>query len=203
MRTTLYSLFFLLPFLANGQHEETADYHQRIEDYRNAIAEKRKTNPDEMVMISPDCVIDARIPEFTATTLDGQPFTSEDFIGKITVLNFWQISCPPCIAEIPGFNQVIDKFGRDKVNYIAIGLDDEADIRGFLNKHPWHFTQLSSGMELIFDVFRMGWGYPTTYVVDENAAIIAAFSGGSTDPVEAVKNIDEHLSSIINAALTD
>lgn len=110
-------------------------------------------------------MIGAQIPEFSALTFDGKQITPEYFKGKITVLNFWSISYPPCIAEIPGFNNVVDRFGHDKLNYLAIAPDDEKDIINFLIKSPWNFSQLSSGFSIIFEMFKHRWGYPTTFVI--------------------------------------
>ena len=42
------------------------------------------------------------LQSFTALTLDGESFTQDDIAAKdITVLNFWALTCPPCIAEMP------------------------------------------------------------------------------------------------------
>ena len=42
------------------------------------------------------------LASFTAGTLDGESFTQDNVAAKdITVLNFWALTCPPCIAEMP------------------------------------------------------------------------------------------------------
>lgn len=40
--------------------------------------------------------------------------------GKPVVLNFWAGLCPPCRAEMPGFQKVYDEFGGQ---FILVGLD--------------------------------------------------------------------------------
>ena len=175
-------------------------YQEGLDNCQKIVEENQKLNPDKFIYTGPECMIGARVPEFSAFTLDGKEITPEFFKGKITVLNLWSISCPPCIAEIPGFNIVVGKFGHDKLNYLAIGPDGEKDIKAFLQKNPWEFTQIASGMKILFDIFKHRWGYPTTFVVNKDGIIIAAFSGGKTDKT-AVKELDDKLSGIIQAEL--
>jgi thiol-disulfide isomerase/thioredoxin len=40
--------------------------------------------------------------------------------GKPIVLNFWGGSCPPCRAEMPGFQRVHERLGED---FLMLGLD--------------------------------------------------------------------------------
>ena len=42
------------------------------------------------------------LQSFSATALDGSSFTQDDIAAKdITMINFWSLTCRPCIAEMP------------------------------------------------------------------------------------------------------
>jgi peroxiredoxin len=174
-------------------------YQEGLDNCRRMREEISKGNPDSFPYVPSDCIIGSRAPEFSAATMDGKSFTSDHLKGKITVINFWMISCPPCIAEIPGLNNVVQQFGRDKFNYVAIGMDDEKDIKDFLVKNPWQFDQITSASSLIIDLFQMRWGFPTTFVIDQEGVIIGAFSGGKSDE-SAVEEIEMTLASIFALA---
>jgi peroxiredoxin len=200
MKKLIHIFLLLIPALIRSQNSIGISYQEALDNCQKIVEENKKLSPDKFIYTGPECLIGASVPEFSATTFDGKEITAEYFKGKITILSFWSISCPPCIAEIPGFNNVVDKYGPDKLNYLAIAPDDEKDIKDFLIKNPWKFSQLSSGWTLNFDIFKHRWGYPTTFVINEDAIIIAAFSGGKPDE-RAVKEIDDTLTGIISVAL--
>lgn len=199
MKPTIIFLLLSIPFLSPAQSNQSLSYQEAKENCRRIAEEKNKASTGSLVYTGPDCMIGAMAPDFSVVTSDGRPFTTDSLKGKISILNFWMISCPPCIAEIPGLNNVVKKYGRDDFNFIAIGIDDEKDISHFLKNNPWTFDQLASGSTLIFDVFQIGWGFPTTFVLDEKGVIIGAFSGGTTDET-AVQNIEDNLAAIIAKA---
>ena len=199
MKPTFLLLLSLL-VISLIQSQAPITYQEAIDNCRRIAEEKNKSNPGALAYTGPECMIGAMLPGFSYTTMEGKPFTTESLKGKITILNFWMISCPPCIAEIPGLNHVVQKYNRDDFNYIAIGMDDEKDINEFLKNHPWNFDQVPLGVTIILDDFNIRWGFPTTFVVDQDGVIIDAFSGGSTDEVIAVKEIDDRLSAVIDTA---
>lgn len=42
---------------------------------------------------------------------------------KPTVVNFWATFCKPCIAEIPHFQKLVEKYGTDNVQLLLVSLD--------------------------------------------------------------------------------
>ena len=63
------------------------------------------------------------LQSFTALTLDGETFTQDDLAAKdITVLNFWALTCPPCIAEMPELASFAGAL-PDNVQVVTVCLD--------------------------------------------------------------------------------
>ena len=53
--------------------------------------------------------IDQKAKGFQGRTLDGSPTALEDYLGKVTLVDFWALYCLPCLAEIE--NWVLKGFG--------------------------------------------------------------------------------------------
>jgi len=64
--------------------------------------------------------------------------------GKPVVLNFWAGQCPPCRAEMPGFQHVADEY-RGQVQVVGVdvgeftGLGTQDDARQLLRELTIHF----------------------------------------------------------------
>ena len=44
------------------------------------------------------------VKNLNLTTIGGEKITSQQLLGKITLINFWATDCPGCINEMPGLN---------------------------------------------------------------------------------------------------
>jgi len=185
-------LLLLFPAIIFSQSTTTISFQEGIDHCLELVKQHQKEDPDHFFMAQPKCLVGVQIPEFSATTMQGKKITSDYFKGKITVLNFWTISCPPCIAEIPGFNLLVDQYGSRNVQFLAIGNDSDADIKKFIQQNPWKFIQVSNCFTLQMDIFQLRSGYPTTYVINGEGTIISAFAGGKTDE-RAVQEIQDML----------
>jgi len=195
-------LFFLLfiPSLVWSQSSKIISYQEGIDHCLELVAQHQIEDPEKFFMAQPNCLVGVQGPEFTATTMEGRKISSAYFKGKITVLNFWTISCPPCIAEIPGFNALVDQYGNGIVQFLAIGNDSDADVKKFLQQNPWKFNQVSNGMLLQMEIFQLRSGYPTTYVINREGIIISAFAGGKADE-SAVQEIQDELKPVLDKEL--
>lgn len=178
--------------------EECKQSHQ---ESMMALLEKAKKGlPTEPVITSRDCLIGLSLPlDLEISTTKGSSISREELRGKKSVINFWFSSCPPCIAEIPMFNELADSYPREDVNFISIGKDPKAEVNSFLEKYKWNFIHASNGMYLDEDVFKLYFGYPLTIVVDEDLVIKAIFPSFNEEKLnsgEALKICQNIIDSI-------
>jgi thiol-disulfide isomerase/thioredoxin len=129
-------------------------------------------------------------PVLTLVALDGRMIASSSFHGKVTVINSWSTWCTPCVAEIPGFNKLVDKYST-KVLFIAVVHNKPEELRKFLERKSFAFTHAIGNEE--FD--RMfGVAYPRTIILNEAGIIVFDRSGGSADSYKEVDSQLEQLS---------
>lgn len=68
-------------------------------------------------------------PAFTLPGLDGKPHALEEWRNKVILLNFWASWCSPCQSEIPALVAFQNQYGRQGLQVVGIGLDDEVKLR--------------------------------------------------------------------------
>jgi len=179
-------------------HAEASNYAEGIAHCKKVFDHMLKTQ--RTASSTADCLIGYDLPVFKAKTLTGKEVTNEYLKGKLTLINFWFTACRPCIAEIPGFNDIVNKYGDDKLNYISIGRDDKQEVEDFLEEHPWKFDHIVDAEPLIKEEFMFMWGYPTTFLVDESGKIIHAINRGMSGPT-AVEYLKRRIVPHIDRAL--
>ena len=160
----------------------------------------KEDNPETGIFLMNDCMVGSSLPTFEAESIEGVKINTELLKGKLTILNFWFTTCPPCIAEIPGFNSIVEKYGKDEINYISIARNNREEIKEFLNNHSWNFTHLANENDIIHKIFKIEFGYPTTYLLNEDAQIIKSFSGGAVGE-QAITQIQNKLIPTIEKEL--
>lgn len=172
-------LFILIIFNSNCKIEST--YEEGLKNCLSNFARAKKLGSNISMSIGPDCLIGARVPDFEVELIDGSKYSNENLKGKVSVINFWFIDCPPCVAEINGLNSLVEMFGKNKINFITIGRDQRSDIESFLKNHVWNYNHISDETNIIDSIFKLYWGYPTTFVLNKQTEIIYATSGGKSD----------------------
>ncbi len=124
---------------------------------------------------NPAELIDRAPPIFEVTDLAGNYYHSNDLQGKVVVLKFWFIACPPCIEEIPKLNKVVDKYSTGEVVFLAAALDGKVALKQFLQKQNFEYQILPAARDFAhsFNVL----GYPTHVVINRLGKVEAVFSG--------------------------
>lgn len=65
-------------------------------------------------------------PDFTLEDKDGKPWRLKDQRGKIVVMNFWTITCQPCVEEMPSLITLADIAKKRKdIELVAITSDKD------------------------------------------------------------------------------
>ena len=127
---------------------------------------------------------------FTVADLAGRPVHSSEFRGKITVLDWWAIPCSGCIAEMPGFNKLVQKYSPG-VAFVAIAMNTPKEVGTFLNKQEFRFRQTVAG-DSMFQL--IGSGIPRTVVLDEQGIVQFDHAGGGSD---SYKEFEQAIDSLL------
>jgi thiol-disulfide isomerase/thioredoxin len=113
---------------------------------------------------------------FKAKDINGNKINEKTLAGKILVLNYWFINCPPCRMEIPELNKLKEQYKDDtSVVFVAVGLDDKYSIKQFLRSNPFQYQIIDDGRFIARD-YNIG-GYPTNVIVDHEGKIYFHTSG--------------------------
>jgi peroxiredoxin len=106
---------------------------------------------------------------FKARDLEHNKINLGDSTGKIIVLNFWFINCGPCRKEIPDLNNLVDSFGKDRVEFVAVSLDTPEDIEKFIKLNPFKYRLVPDGRSIATQYGIKG--YPTHAIIDQEGKV--------------------------------
>lgn len=110
------------------------------------------------------------ISNFKTTDMFGNRYNLKELRGKVIVLNFWFVNCPPCKKEIPELNKIVAEYQQQKdVVFLAIALDDKLALEEFLKNLPFQYNIIDNGL-FIAQQYRIT-SYPTHVVVDKEGKV--------------------------------
>jgi peroxiredoxin len=121
-------------------------------------------------------------PPFTLTAPEGQRVSLADSDGQVRIVDFWATWCPPCIVEIPHFNEIAEEYA-ERVTVLGISTDDEEEaLAEFLAEEEIGYTILRDNRVVsriygaLLDSGQME-GIPTTFVIDQAGEVVAIHEG--------------------------
>ena len=125
------------------------------------------------------------LESFSAVTLEGGSFTQDDIAAKdATVINFWALTCRPCIAEMPDLAAFAGAL-PDNVQVITVCLDgagNEETVQSVLDGAGFTGVTLVAGDG---DLVDLAWNViytPTTVCADSEGKLIGkTIIGGQRD----------------------
>ncbi len=122
--------------------------------------------------------------DFTLLDIEGKKFSLSDYSGKVIILDFWATWCPPCVKEIPHFNELAKEYGDRGLVVIGISLDREGvpAVKEFRKKYPIDYRVVMGNNEVAqaYSSYlppEQRGGIPFTFVIDREGKIRHSFVG--------------------------
>lgn len=129
-------------------------------------------------------------PAWKLKDVAGKLVSSDEFKGKVLVVDFWATWCAPCRAEIPGYVELQKQYGKDGLVIVGISLDQGDSgpklVKAFVEKFGVNYPVVM-GDDDIQQVFGGMDAIPTTFLIDRNGVMRARKLGAEPEVVEAFK----------------
>jgi cytochrome c biogenesis protein CcmG, thiol:disulfide interchange protein DsbE len=119
-------------------------------------------------------------PDFTLSTLDGEPATLSAFRGQVVVVNVWASWCGPCRAEMPALQEVYTAQRTRGLQVLAVNSafqDSSADAQAFVRELDLTFPILLDQDGAVSRRYLVR-GLPSTFFIDRRGVIRAVIFGG-------------------------
>jgi len=127
-----------------------------------------------------------KITSFSERDINGVKFSLKELEGKIVVINFWFIGCPPCRQEMPELNELVETYKDNKdVVFIGVSLDQRYEIKDFLKTHPFTYNIIDNG-RYITEKYGIHL-FPTHLVLDRAGKVLFHAVGGGMNTVNWIK----------------
>ena len=147
-----------------------------------------------------ETVADFTLEVYDGNGLNGETFTLSESLaeGKVVILNFWEITCNPCIHELPYFNKLKQEYA-EQVDVLAIHSVDApsaAAVQEFINNadvrdEDWKdydiiFAQDAENIRYngqvltAYEAFRGTDAFPVTAIISADGVFTFSWRGSLT-----------------------
>ncbi len=131
--TDILFIVLIILLIIPGTRKEVSSWMIRLTSFPPSSLDK-----DEQYSISQTALIWELYDE------NGQTVNLGKLNEKPVFLNFWATWCPPCIAEMPGIQELYEQY-KDKVNFVFVTNERPETVKKFAVKHnytdlPFYFT---------------------------------------------------------------
>src|SRR5262249_40060846 len=131
------------------------------------------------------------LASFESQTLDGQPFSSSDLLGKPIVVNFFASWCPVCSMELKDLQSLQPELRQRGISVIEVLVDPVEtpdtvnEARQQLARNPLPFPVVMM-VPALGDVFAYE-GFPATYFVKPDGTFTTTLFG--YQPIERLRQV--------------
>lgn len=162
----------VLTLFLTGLHTEVFGFLQR------GVLATGFMNPDVEENIPKENNISDPQADFNMNLINskGEAVSMEEFRGKVIFLNIWATWCPPCIAEMPGINNLYNEIKDEDVVFLMLSMDENFEkAKRFKEKKDFDFEvyQAVGGIPQMYHSQSI----PTTYFINGKGELALTHTG--------------------------
>ncbi len=143
-----------------------------LERYGRKLGKDQKQIDKDIETIRYSTAVPASPFELGLYTSD-QKLGLNDLKGKVTLLTFWFPACGPCKEEFPHFQNVIDSYKGDKLEYVGINVLPSQDdyVLPFIDNNKFSFIPLRGTTKFALEKYNVT-GQPENFIIDKDGKIV-------------------------------
>lgn len=127
--------------------------------------------------------VEVAAPDFTLPTLEDGNITLSSMKGKVVLLNFWQVNCPPCVEEMPWLEAAARQYdGQAYVVAVGIAVDAEG-ARDFVGEGDLQMIVPLDMQAQAAAKYSVGYT-PTTFFIDRAGVVRYVKVGGFASAID-------------------
>jgi peroxiredoxin len=119
-------------------------------------------------------------PDFTLKTPAGEEYTLSNLKGNAVLINLWATWCPPCRAEMPAIEKMVQEYKDQGLVVLAVNMtyqDDPANVSPFIEEYGLTFPVLLEETGNVGAAYQMR-SLPSTYFINRAGIIQEVVIGG-------------------------
>lgn len=138
--------------------------------------------------------------KFTVSTLTGGTIDTDDFRGKLLVIDVWASWCEPCRIAAPHFVELHERFKSRGVAVMGLSADHEGtstmeEVKGFIDEFGITYPVGLLNKDAFDKLLELtgeapeSFTIPTTILIDREGRLIRLFSGYFAGQELEIENI--------------
>jgi peroxiredoxin len=157
----------------------------------NASSTKLGTVTDYRSYVQQPLAQNGSAPDFQFQMPDGETMFLSDLKGKTVLLNFWAVSCPYCVKEMPYLQQAYDSLSSQGVIILGVNTGESAKtVAKFVSSKKLSFPVLLDP-EYYASILYNAQYLPTTYLIDKAGNINNVKIGAFSDAEQIITSLEE------------
>lgn len=132
---------------------------------------------------TPSAAAGGPAPDLAALDLADGTVRLADHRGKVVLVNFWIAECGPCLAEMPGMDEVYRNLEARGFEILAVNTGQDVEtVRNAVRRLPISFPVLADPLRIAGNRYGVV-GVPTSFLIDRDGILRERIDGALSKAV--------------------